>query len=632
MSKPSFSNIDLWLFEYAEGNLSPDQMAKLELFVLQHPELDIDRDMWDMAKVSKAQVEYPDEASLYRSAPAAAFWGVGSVFALLISFVALNPGYYTIETGNPTPENQTQLSSVNGALHQMETAELHQEIDDLNRVIASLEGQLKGNRGTYVASNVTMEPRTAPNQTTPSQTSTIIASNQNNRTFNGLNVRSNGSSQVPTLLNSATTTSYLNSSNQGIELSGHYLNQSTTSVEDFDDHSAVAPIETVGEEVIVPIETAQNDLANEPVAESADLEDLNLPEYFSELNTAPTKSTIANNGVRVNYENSYRYKMSKMFRDLQRMMDNPIALKNFRDPSYHVPGATTTDLNFGSTGTVIAPRVQTMTRLQWLGQSNEMFSNQIAVDGYSYALRGGVGVQMSHDYYNQGGLQDANVAFTYSPKISINRKISVEPAVRFKIGNKMLNASQMEGQSSVEMLRGNTIDYYTDGSAPVGRFLWYKDMGLGLNVNTEWFYASAQVDNIFRYKDNMYSADLTDKRRAGTHFVATIGTDWESKRSQWETQRADFGLSPYLVYQKFEKVNELWAGANFRCYWFTVGAAVSTNLEPAASLGMKFKHFSLLYNADYLQSTMTGKRSLSHQLTLKIVGKPNRNGQRFLNP
>lgn len=616
MSKPSFSNIDLWLFEYAEGNLSPDQMAKLELFVLQHPELDIDRDMWDMAKVSKAEVDYPDKAALYRTAPAAAFWGVGSVFALLVVFLIAYPGYYTIEKGNSSSKDASEVASVNQALLQMETDELHQEIDDLNRVIASLEDQLRGNRGTYVASNAVADPSANANQALDNQTEITSVPSNNYRIFNGRNTSSNDLSQSPSLMN-ATTRTYLTTANQTNANNGLEANQSSNLIEN----------STIKIELAESVETTETYIAPK------ELEDFSLPENATAQNTAPTKSSgTESNGVRVNYEHSYRYKMSKMFRDLQRMMDNPIALKNFRDPSYHVPGSTTTDLNFGSTGTIIAPRVQTMTRLQWMGQSNEMFANQVAVDGYSYGLRGGIGVQMSHSYYNKGGIQDANVAFTYSPKISINRKISVEPAFRFKLGNKMLNASQMEGASAVELVRGNTIDYYTDGSTPVGRFLWYKDLGLGLNVNTEWFYASAQVDNIFHHKDNMYSADLTDKRRAGTHFVATIGTDWESKRSQWETQRSDFGLSPYLVYQKFEKVNELWAGANFRCYWFTVGAALSTNMDPAASIGMKFKHFSLLYNADYLQSAMTGKRSLSHQLTLKIVGKPNRNGQRFLNP
>ena len=66
MSNPSFSNIDLWLFELAEGNLTPEQVEQLELFLLQHPELDVERDMWQMARMEKEQHAYPETSSLQR--------------------------------------------------------------------------------------------------------------------------------------------------------------------------------------------------------------------------------------------------------------------------------------------------------------------------------------------------------------------------------------------------------------------------------------------------------------------------------------------------------------------------------------------------------------------------------------
>ena len=60
MSNPSFSNIDLWLFELAEGNLSPEQIERLEMFILQNPDLDFDRDVWEMAKANATSEEFGD--------------------------------------------------------------------------------------------------------------------------------------------------------------------------------------------------------------------------------------------------------------------------------------------------------------------------------------------------------------------------------------------------------------------------------------------------------------------------------------------------------------------------------------------------------------------------------------------
>ena len=63
---------------------------------------------------------------------------------------------------------------------------------------------------------------------------------------------------------------------------------------------------------------------------------------------------------------------------------------------------------------------------------------------------------------------------------------------------------------------------------------------------------------------------------------------------------------------------------NYRWEWFNVGASVSTNLDPAASIGVNIKKFSLNYNADYTTSLLTNKRSLSHQISLRLLIKPSR--------
>ena len=52
MTSPNFENIDLWLFDYVEGNLSTYQKTLLENYILNHPELDVDLDMWKMSTLA----------------------------------------------------------------------------------------------------------------------------------------------------------------------------------------------------------------------------------------------------------------------------------------------------------------------------------------------------------------------------------------------------------------------------------------------------------------------------------------------------------------------------------------------------------------------------------------------------
>ncbi len=91
MSNPSFSNIDLWLFELTEGNLSPSQVEQLKTFLLLHPELDVDKDVWESARLKKSNVVYTRKESLKRDRPvlwfmdlaSASVAGIGLMLALI---------------------------------------------------------------------------------------------------------------------------------------------------------------------------------------------------------------------------------------------------------------------------------------------------------------------------------------------------------------------------------------------------------------------------------------------------------------------------------------------------------------------------------------------------------------------
>ena len=230
---------------------------------------------------------------------------------------------------------------------------------------------------------------------------------------------------------------------------------------------------------------------------------------------------------------------------------------------------------------------------------------------------------MNQNFYGNGGIQNYNAALIYSPKIPLSANFVLEPSVRFKMGTKQLKPESLGNISQVEFDRFNAIDYYANGSNPIGRTLWYRDLGAGLMLNTKWFYASFQADNLMQHIDNIYSAEIESPRKAPYHYMASFGGEYMSKKRT-------MSLSPYLVYQHFGDLEELWGGVNFRYKWIRLGAAVSSNMEPSASLGIRFNHFTLMYSSDYTKSAILNKSLLSHQLTLRFNTNPCRIGQRIL--
>jgi hypothetical protein len=607
MSNPSFSNIDLWLFELAEGNLSPEQIEQLELFLLNHPELDVDRDVWEMAKVDKIPVEYPEAANLQKKRRPVAAFAFAALFLLLIgtgSFMAWNGNFNSFSESDLQAQNAQVKSLLQQRVKELQSQTRNQgATDGLAEHVAfgklslnDIEELTHGNAdNSTIFNGVTTNSETA--QTFIAGTNPTTSENGNSNGFtNGSSTinstiaiipHSNGSNNFE-LSQNVTAQAFNNSEN---------VTNSQNSSYDSELSDRLANTDEVGEK-------------NFYVREPSEVKIYEGRVWKEPKSTWSDRSVGSSSGS--SSRKSFKDRFNKFTRSLERMMNSPIALKNSRDPHYHVPGKTANDINFSSAGTLIATRVQTMSRLQWQGEANEQLMNQISADGYSYGMRGGWGVQLNHQWYQDGGIQVAQAAFTYSPKISVSNWFSIEPSVRVKMGNKRLNSEVMQSTDAVEIDRGNTREFYANGAAPIGRSLWYKDLGLGLLVNTKWFFAGVQGDNLFRYKDNLYSTNWSDPRRAENQFTATLGSDWVSRNEK-------LSLSPYVVYQHNENLSEVWAGANFAYKWFNIGVATSNNLEPAASIGMKFDHFSMHYNADYTQSTMLNKKALSHQLTIRFI-------------
>lgn len=575
MSKPSYSNIELWLFELAEGNLSPDQIEDLRIFLLEHPEIDVDADMWEMAKVQPSKVVVPEglTASLQKERPYSLYTAIGATSMVLLFFV----GCYQLLNVSAL---EKQRGSVMASQSSSETTKITKENKELEQLQKSIYYLQKENERLTndLASQRMMTASSTPSFpldfNAPHAAHDRISQNRNTE-FNAQVEQSllKTNSQI---LNS-------NSEKNGINDWG----SSNFALLDVESNAYVKQF-------------------------NHNLTEFGVKSYATNM-TSTREYDLASNSSK--YKRGIKSRLKSFGRIIQRMMDNPVALKNSRDPHFHVPGMLPTDINFSSTGTLLAIRIQTLSRVQWLGEENEAFMNQLSVDGYSYGMRGGIGVQVSHGMYKNGGLQVADVAVSYAPKLSFSKFISVEPSFRFKMGSKLLDHNKMEGTQSVEFDRQNVYDYYPDGQTPIGRQLWYKDLGAGLMVNTQWFFAGINFDNLLNHQDNVYAAGSA--RNAGTRFTASLGTDWENNR---KTMR----LSPYVVYNQYENLQELWGGINYRWEWFNVGASVSTNLDPAASIGVNIKKFSLNYNADYTTSLLTNKRSLSHQISLRLLIKPSR--------
>ncbi|MCO5269672.1 MAG: type IX secretion system membrane protein PorP/SprF [Brumimicrobium sp.] len=578
MSSPSFENIDQWLFEYMEGNLSSTQETQLMQFVAENPELAMELDAWKKTKISNSQTtEFAVEGLLkpapQYAKPIAITSGVLMLVLLgwwITSLYTLSPLYLTenIDTSIIYAENQfTQLNTTTPLIAQTDEQSDLYTINSKKTSTSQTHTQTLNSTNTHSNINNVLSQEESENHATEES-----------------NVTQEDYAQL--------IEDYRNSlvSNNSTENNSEISEGNNTTDSNIDSTSDLATHEN--------IEAKTTTTDNEGIAE---------------------KNKVASNTTSHTNKSNARTFFNGIMRKIDRMTSKPLALQSTKNPSYHIPMMVGTQVNPALAGTDLGNRILATSRIQWMGSSNSQLMNTLAWDGYISGLRGGLGFNINYNTMSANKLNSYSAQIIYSPKLAITRNISIEPALSFKMGVVNLNKNSSIIGNKVEFNRQNIISLFEEDKVATGSQLWYKDIGLGFMLNTKWFYAGANFDNLSRHNNNYYSNDISKNYKENIHYSAVIGTEYQPLT-------ANYRISTYAFYQNYGKLNELWAGANFEYKWIQFGAGMSTNLDFGASAGFLLNQVHFTYNIDYTKSELLQKRFLSHQLTMKVLIKPTKRG------
>ncbi|PKR79925.1 hypothetical protein CW751_12645 [Brumimicrobium salinarum] len=565
MSRPSFENIDQWLFEYTEGNLSVEQETQLMDFIRLNPEVVSDLKAWNQAKVKPLDTSGFSAAGLMRPTPffmrPVTLIALGGII-LMLSLVGLE--FYPV-----TP--QYSKSEI--------------DID-----------QITTNETDFVTPKFTTKNK--------KNIKPIIQKRKVNdfsKSIQSRSVQKNDNRAIETDFNNLAAQGELKIVDQTSEKDRLEIVKNTE--------------KTVGD-----ISTALTTNINAP--------DLNkIKDYLSGKTDIESNDVAEERSQKVKVistKGSFKKSIKSTLRKIKRMANQPVALRNTKNPNFHAPMMNGFAANSAMVGSAPGNRIQNTTRLQWYEQKNAQLKNAISWDGYVYGLRGGLGIDASFNTYNKNDINNYQVAITYSPKFSISSKVSFEPALRFKMGVINLDTESDLISSRIELNRHQLIPLFEDKNQVNGNQLWYRDIGLGFMLNTEWFYLGFEADNLGRHNNNFYSSDLSKNYKSNIHYTAVFGTEYQFFNR-------DIRISGYGLYQNNGYLNELWLGGNAQFNWLQFGAGINTQADVGVSLGTIFKQFSIHYNLDYLQSQLMEKKLLSHQVSIKLMLKPSRLTSKFLN-
>lgn len=545
MITPNKENIDRWLFDWKEGNLSPKQEYMLEDFLLLHPEFELDVDAWDQTQISSVSHTDFNPSTLYKKKKRGAvyYWFSGALALLLITF--------SLFTFTKHAENVKQAKQLISQF---------KNIKNPAQATSIIQGE---NTEIYNKSNLL--------SATPYATTV----NRNNLVLD--------KGKLDLLINE----SFMNS----IE------SASLTPTEKSENDLFLAPLEIIN--YLKGTESNVMMSSNEIIVNKKDdlksNRKLNLPSFHLSQNSTWSK-----------------------------WLSKDISNTDRKERLYIVPEKSNIDLNSSFVGSLSQFKFQSMSSIRYLNSAGQQKINQqISFDSYSRSSKAGFALVSNYSHFGNGVIQDFNTSIIFSPKIAINRFITIAPSVKYTMGKKTLNNQKIINNSVVEYETNRVDTFSFDMNSAIGQHLWYRDLSSGLVISAGPIYLGAQVNNLLKHQDNIYTNNYNNINRAERTYSLIAGTDFVSKNQK-------FAASPYVYLEKGRTKEIINYGLNIQIKSFTFGGSYQQNGAMSAMIGLHTNRLSLLGQSTYATSSFNQQKNFIHQLTLRINSNISKKARRYL--
>ena len=475
MNIPNRENIDRWLFDWTEGNLSPSQEMQLEEFLIKNPDLSIDADAWDAATVSSIPFAYDNQASLKkRKKRVFAYW---QFYALILLIATAGTSlYFSFKTESQQIAAKTSNAFTSPISKIATRSTINNDTQDL--ITANSPISNSGRQNFYEA---------------PSYQASLIKYTENINT----NVLPLSSEKEKVSFDNNTITNTIEMAIQPI------IPIENIELTDKLDSSAVSAVSI--EPSIEADEIIQSEGENENEDKKLSRKKINLPTL--KLNSS-----------------------SKLSKWVKKDLTNT----NQKDRVYALSEKSNLDLNNSFVGNISQLKFQSMSTARWIDIADQQkISQQISFDGYLREAKAGLGIISNYSNFSNGLIQDWNLNLIYAPKLAINRYLTIEPSMKYTFGKKVLNSSKVINNSTVEVETNQLETFSIDPNQAIGKNLWYRDLGAGLIINAGPIYFGGQVNNLLKHQDNLYSNDYTSIRRADRELTLVGGTDFNSKNGNF---------------------------------------------------------------------------------------------------
>jgi type IX secretion system PorP/SprF family membrane protein len=646
-------NADEWMFDFYEGNLNAGEQQQLEAFLESNPSFQSDFVAWKHSYIKREDKElaYIDQLYLGGAAGAAGWfkWGIGIFVGLLL----VGGGVVAYNLSGDDANNDYALADLNK----------HFENGEMG-VYSSGSEEKKTETAQYKTNNTAAAKRMSGSGFEGVGNENANETFANN--FGKIHAGNNAHSTANTF--SPNSTSKNNGLTSGNGLSGKDLNGNNGAGDRRYDTKVDPTANTVASKLIaaskdnnkgkvkkdpenlmakaVLPKDVDTDIINAEVGKNLIGPDANdFGDNFVGLELTELSEFIANEGD-VELERDIFDRAKETIRELEdngvldakdlsgklssirtivrKWMDKKIGLVNNKDPETLIPGTTQLTMNPAFAGSNGISKMEFFYRNQWPETNQNLNTYRANFDTYIPGMHSGLGFTYSRDNFEDGMYTTNNFGVAFSPKIKVSRNFSIEPGVKFSYVQMNMDWNKVTWGESIEPRRGAVFNTYDSTYAVRATSLGYRDLGVGLLLNTRKFYIGFAVDHLLEPNENLYSDNFETEYDLPRLYTFQIGADYQ-KRSN-----SDLVISPQVVYQKQGDLSELWLGSSVKYKWLIAGAGVSSNADAKAMMGISGGNVKLTYSYDVTNPQLSLGLQPSHEVKLRfLLNQRIRKGMRY---
>ena len=319
------------------------------------------------------------------------------------------------------------------------------------------------------------------------------------------------------------------------------------------------------------------------------------------------------------YKNDDKIKATKKSKFLNKFKNKELALTNTHDPIFMKTNSNPIENNLALVGGLEMTRIKANVSNRWRSSNNEQNKALVTADTYFKNINAGVGLTASTKDINRGLVNNTAFGVTYSQRMQLKENSSVNIGVKYDYTTIHKNSFNIDNSVPLEFEQNRLMPFSSTINQEIKSIS--HNFSTAVWYDGQFLYGGMSLDNVKTLKKRNNNANEFVEYINPFKFAIQLGTDY--RRSVYSA----LIISPQVNYSYELNNSSFWLGSSLKYKRFVTGIGVSTLNAYKVNMGIQGSKVRLIYAFDVSESKAEGKFYGTHEISFRYLlrGKNNWN-------